>query len=46
MKYIKSKYRNSMADKTLEEILGMSSTRIDINIEVLVAAHINQQFSN
>lgn len=46
MKYIKSKYRNSMADKTLEEILRISSTKIDINIEVLVAAHINKQFSH
>jgi len=43
---IKSKYRNSMKDKTIEEILRISSSKVDIDIDVLVSRHLQNQFSH
>jgi len=46
IKYMKSKYRNSMNDKTLEEILRISLAKVDIDIDVLVGKHLRNQFSH
>ena len=40
IKYMKSKYRNFMDDKTLEKILRISLTKVYINIDILVAKHL------
>ena len=40
IKYMKSKYRNFMKDKMLEEILRISLTKADMDIDVLVVKHL------
>ena len=37
MKYIKSKYRNSLKDSTLEDIIRLATTNIDVDIKDIVA---------
>ncbi|XP_067123814.1 general transcription factor II-I repeat domain-containing protein 2B-like [Centruroides vittatus] len=36
MKYIKSKYRNSLKDSTLEDIIRLATTNIDVDIKILL----------
>lgn len=46
MKYIKSKYRNSLKDSTLENIIRLATTNIDIDIKEIVAQQLRPQCSH
>ncbi|GLV46161.1 hypothetical protein CBL_02877 [Carabus blaptoides fortunei] len=43
MKYIKSKYRNSLKDSTLENIIRLATTNIDMDIKEIVAQQLRPQ---
>ncbi|GLV41814.1 hypothetical protein CBL_02999 [Carabus blaptoides fortunei] len=46
MKYIKSKYRNSLKDSTLENIIRLATTNIDMDIKEIVAQQLRPQCSH
>ncbi|XP_067136912.1 general transcription factor II-I repeat domain-containing protein 2B-like [Centruroides vittatus] len=46
MKYIKSKYRNSLKDSTLQDIIRLATTNIDVNIKDIVAKQLRPQCSH
>ncbi|XP_067131976.1 general transcription factor II-I repeat domain-containing protein 2B-like [Centruroides vittatus] len=46
MKYIKSKYRNSLKDSTLEDIIRLATTNIDVDIKDIVAKQLRPQCSH
>ena len=46
MKYIKSKYRNSLKDSTLEDIIRLGTTNIDVDIKYIVAKQLPPQCSH
>lgn len=46
MKYIKSKFRNSLKDSTLENIIRVATTNIDMDIKEIVAQQLRPQCSH
>lgn len=46
IKYIKSKYRNSLKDSTLEDIIRLATTNIDVDIKDIVAKQLRPQSSH
>ena len=46
MKYIKSKYRNSLKNSTLEDIIRLATTNIDVDIKDIVAKQLRPQCSH